>query len=162
MIRALNAGCGGDYRESTDEIEWWNVDSGNCKKDQDIDLESDIIPILGEAFDRIDAIQVLEHVDPKKFPNLIREFYRISKDGAEWNFAVPHGLSLNFVTDPTHKLHFSDRSFNYFIDGSDLRENGEIYGWGDIHLEHIDPPQMDGVQSIHFHLKVVKNGNGRV
>jgi hypothetical protein len=184
-IKALNLGSGGDYRESTDEIEWVNLDQGNCKVDIKANIEgmgrcyvksnlgiaaSEIYNemagrislnvaktrLKSDYFDRIDAIQVLEHIDPKKFPDVVREMYRISKDGALWNISVPHGLSLNYVTDPTHCMHFSDRTFDYFVEGADLRENGKIYGWGDISLAHSTPPEMDGVMSIHFHLRVVK------
>lgn len=173
-IKALNAGCGNDYRESTDEIEWINADNGNCKKDWTLDIErtpfvrgSDAVvagfPMMAikgvesDYFDRIDAIQVMEHISKENFVNVIRELYRISKDGAIWNISVPHALSDNFATDPTHKMPFTQRTFDYFIDGTDLRENGKIYGWGDISLQHVNGSrEMDGVQSIHFHLRAVK------
>lgn len=177
---ALNIGAGNDYRESTDEIEWINVDNGVCKKDYWLNIEktpfSFKIPLPSEdsknrlsiirneydgkaiedTFDRIDAIQVLEHVDPKRFPHIVRELYRISKNRAEWNVSVPYGLSDNYVTDFTHKCHFSPRTFDYFVDFTQLRENGKIYGFGDINLYHISPPQIDSVYSIHFKLGVSK------
>jgi len=165
MVRALNLGCGNDYRESTDEIEWVNLDNGNCRVDVKADIESPpwpyFFPIHESNFDRIDAIQVLEHISKENFPNVIREMYRISKPGAVWNIAVPHGFSDNFITDPTHKMPFSTRTFDYFIDDSPesrgLRENGIIYGWGDVCLTHIKPPFLDGNQSINFTLGVIKD-----
>lgn len=180
-INALNLGCGGDYRESTDEIRWVNLDNGNCKVDVCEDIESlghryfyvehydcmkDVVAqsipdseeycFRANVFDRIDAIQVLEHISKENFPKVIRELYRISKNGGVINVAVPHGLSENFVTDFTHKMPFSHRTMDYFIDGTDLRENGVIYGYGDVHLEHAEPVSIDGVQSLHFYLRVVK------
>jgi hypothetical protein len=49
---------------------------------------------------------------------------------------------------------FSTRTFDYFVDGSQLRENGNIYGWGDIHLSHITAPEIDGNHSVIFRLRV--------
>ena len=162
MIKALNLGCGNDYRQSTNEIQWVNVDSGRCKVDVRCDIENvpydEFVYPLSQAdyFDRIDAIQVLEHLSKTRFPSVIREMYRISKNGAIWNIAVPHGFSDNFITDPTHRMPFSTRTFDYFVDATQLRENGIIYGWGDIRLQHIEPPRLDGNQSIIFILRVVK------
>jgi hypothetical protein len=161
-ILALNLGCGNDYRESNDEIQWVNADKGECKVDLFIDIEKvpyyldfpNIIPT--DYFDRIDAIQVLEHIEKYNFDQTIRQLYRISKNKAEWHFHVPHGLSDNFITDPTHKMPFSTRTFDYFIDGTQLRENGIIYGWGNIKLHHVTEPFIDGNQSIHFCLRVIK------
>lgn len=160
-IKALNLGCGNDYRESTDEIEWVNVDQGDCRVDFFLNIENtgefgDWYIFRPDTFDRVDAIQVLEHISKENFPFVVRELYRISKSGAVWNIAVPHGFSDNFITDPTHKMPFSTRTFDYFVDGTPLRENGIIYGWGDIGLQFVEPPSMDGVQSIHFKLTVKK------
>jgi hypothetical protein len=52
---------------------------------------------------------------------------------------------------------FSTRTFDYFIEGEQLRENGVIYGWGDVHLTRIGQPEIDGNYSIYFNLKVSKN-----
>lgn len=153
----LNLGCGNDYRITDEERHWENVDSGQCKVDQALDIED--TPWLAEfeePFDEIYAIQVLEHISKDKFANVIREMYKYSEDGAVWHIAVPHGFSDNFITDPTHRMPFSTRTFDYFVDGSQLRENGIIYGWGDIHLVHLEPPRIDGNQSIIFTLGVKK------
>lgn len=157
-IRALNLGCGNDYRPSTDEIQWVNADNGACKKDKWLDIEDIRWDFADGWFDRIDAIQVLEHISRERFVDVIRELYRVSADGAEWNIAVPHGFSDNFITDPTHKMPFSTRTFDYFVDESQLRENGLIYGWGDVHLAQVEPPAIDGNQSIIFKLRVLKRG----
>lgn len=157
MMKALNLGCGNDYRESTEEVSWINLDNGNCKVDVHFDLDKDDhLPFLDNEFDLVLAIQVLEHIEPKRFPELVREVYRILKDGGTFRVAVPHGLSDNFITDPTHKLHFSTRTFDYFVDGSQLRENGVIYGWGDIRFAHASDPQIDGNYSIIFNLRAIK------
>lgn len=173
QIYALNLGCGNDYRESTDKIQWVNVDNGECKKDLFLDIENlpfnpfvryENLPFLqditcrinSDLFDEIHAIQVLEHIERNNFVGIIRELYRISKNGCVWNIAVPHAFSDNYITDPTHKMPYSTRTFDYFCDGEKLRENGIIYGWGDIKLSHVVPPVVDGNQSIIFTLQVLK------
>ena len=153
----LNLGCGPDYRESTEEERWVNVDKGDCKVDIELDLEE--VPYLefqSEEFDHIEAIQVLEHLPRKLFADVVRELYRISASGAIWHIAVPHGFSDNFITDPTHQMAFSTRTFDYFVDGTDLRDNGRIYGWADVSLRHHVRPALDANQSIHFNLEVIK------
>jgi len=155
-LKYLNLGCGNDYRESTEEVKWINADNGRCKYDQHLNMEWHHWPFGDDEFDGIVAIQVLEHMPKYKFIDIIREMYRITADGGEWQIAVPHGFSDNFITDPTHKMAFSTRTFDYLVDGTQLRENGLIYHWEDIHLSHIDPPVLDGNQSIIFHLRVIK------
>lgn len=148
-------------------MEWVNVDNGNCQADFHFDIthtpwygyfgvKDCQVPHPPDHYDRIDAIQVLEHVPKELFGKLIQEMYRVSKDGAIWNIAVPHGLSDNYITDPTHQMPFSTRTFDYFIDGTQLRENGIIYGWEDVHLYHVEPPTIDGNYSIIFRLGVQK------
>lgn len=154
--RHLNLGCGPDYRDSTDEVEWVNVDQGLCRADVHIDIEhAREYPDWG-LFDHIEAIQVLEHISKEHFADVIRWMYEVSNDGATWHIVSPHGFSDNFITDPTHKMPFSTRTFDYFVDGTQLRELGIIYGWGFVSLEHVDPPQIDGNQSVRFHLRVKK------
>lgn len=167
-LYALNMGCGPDYRTDLDGYSWDNVDKGNCKKDFHCDLSTspwlftvngdtlDDAKVPSNEYDRIDAIQVLEHVPKDKFVSVIRSMYRASKNGAEWNIASPHGFSDNFIADPTHQVPFATRTFDYFVDGTALRELGIIYGWDDICLEHINPPTIDGNQSVIFKLRVIK------
>jgi hypothetical protein len=162
---ALNIGCGPDYREEVDGFEWDNIDIGKCEKDYYCDISkvpwrywSGDMDFSAESshYDRIDAIQVLEHIPKDVFAEVIREMYRVSKNGAEWNIASPHGFSDNFITDPTHQTPFSTRTFDYFVGGTPLRELGVIYGWDDICLKHVQPPAIDGNQSVIFKLRVIK------
>lgn len=170
---ALNMGCGPDYRTTLDGYVWDNVDNGNCKKDYYCDISKTPWIFYSETerdwnnrpkerfatdiYSRIDAIQVLEHVPKDKFASVIRSMYEASKHGAEWNIASPHGFSDNFITDPTHQMPFSVRTFDYFVVGTELRELGVIYGWDDICLEYREPPAIDGNQSVIFKLRVIKH-----
>ncbi len=152
-LEKLNLGSGNDYRSG-----WVNLDNGDCKKDVDWDLNNTPLPFDSNHFEAIDAIQVLEHIQKSNFFTLIRELYRISKPGARWNIAAPHGHSDNFITDPTHNMPFSTRTFDYLIEDAQVRENGLIYGLGDVFLKHHRQPTIDGNQSVIFHLEVVKHG----
>jgi hypothetical protein len=154
--RFLNLGCGPDYRVSDEYNEWVNVDNGMCRCDVSIDIEhARDYPSWG-TFDRIEAIQVLEHISKDKFAEVIQWMYDVSNDGAIWYIASPHGFSENFITDPTHKMPFSVRTFDYFVDGTPLRELGVIYGWGRVKLEYLTTPYIDEHYSVIFQLRVKK------
>jgi hypothetical protein len=157
MKHALNVGCGNDYRASTPETEWVNQDiSTTVHTDVNCDIK-DIDKHFGENyFDYVLAVQVLEHISRDDFPAVIRALYRVSAHGCLWSISVPHGFSDNFITDPTHKMPFSTRTFDYFIEGRPLRDNGIIYGWADVRLEEVSQPSLDGNQSINFRLMVIK------
>jgi hypothetical protein len=155
--RCLNVGCGNDYHLSDKTVEWTNIDiSTTCHTDLVCHVK-DIDKHFGEGyFDQLEAVQVFEHLERDDYIQTLRALYWVCANGATWNIVVPHGFSDNFITDPTHKLPFSPRSFDFFIDGKQLRENGVIYGWEDIKLEEVRTPEIDGNSSIHFLLKVVK------
>jgi len=48
----------------------------------------------------------------------MNEVWRILKPGGRFHGAVPYALSMWAVTDPTHKSFFTDRTFDYFVDGN--------------------------------------------
>lgn len=59
---------------------------------------------------------MLEHLgqDPKVFTNIIKEMYRVSKDGAEWYINVPHHRCDLFWDDYTHVRALSAKTFKMF------------------------------------------------
>jgi len=123
----LNIGCGNDYMEG-----WTNLDSGECRCDISHDIENFPWPIQSNDVQEILMCHVLEHVSKKNFVNVVRELHRICSAGAKIHIRVPYAGSDNFWTDPTHKMPLTTRTFDYFDPSKPLRENGEIYGWGDI------------------------------
>jgi hypothetical protein len=50
------------------------------------------------------AKDILEHLGetPKKFLAIIKEMYRVSRNGAIWEIQTPHWRSDNLLNDPTH------------------------------------------------------------
>lgn len=69
-------------------------------------------PFESNSFDIVIAEHVLEHL-----PDLIKpieEIHRILKPGGLLYVEVPHFSSHHFQTDPTHKIRFGVRTFDYF------------------------------------------------
>jgi len=125
----LNIGCGNDYMNG-----WINLDSGSCKCDISHDIEFTPWPIKDNEVNEVLMKHVLEHVNKENFVDVIRELYRVCAPGARIHIEVPYAGSDNFWTDPTHKMPITTRTLDYFDPSKPLRENGEIYGWGDINL----------------------------
>jgi hypothetical protein len=108
----LNMGCG--FRKLNDH---WNVDiSSVCNPDEVLDFETTPWPYEDDFFTKITADNVLEHLgqDPKVFTNIIKEMYRVSKDGAEWYVSVPHHRCDNQWDDYTHVRTLTPRTFRMF------------------------------------------------
>jgi len=113
-LKILNLGCGEDYRESTEKIEWINLDV-NKKINADIytDLEKKL-PFKEDTFDGIYTSHVLEHI--KNLKELMSELKRICKNGAIIKIRVPHASCLLSYQDPTHVRFFTYMTFDYFTD----------------------------------------------
>jgi predicted SAM-dependent methyltransferase len=108
----LNMGCG--FKKLNDH---WNVDiERRCNPDQILNFEITPWPYEDDFFDKITADNILEHLgqDPKVFTNIIKEMYRISKDGAEWFINVPHHRCDLFWDDYTHVRPLSAKTFKMF------------------------------------------------
>ncbi len=103
-----------------------NVDM-NPKAAPDVLCNLDCFPYPFEdnSFDMVVAISVLEHL--QDFFAVMNELHRISKDGASVNILVPHFSSAASYVDPSHKLHLSARSCDYFIPGSELEKEYGYY-----------------------------------
>lgn len=121
----LNIGCGNDYREG-----FVNLDNGNCRADVRHDMNVLPYPFEDGRFQYLLAHHSLEHVDKDQWLRIVKELYRISSPGAIWEIMVPYALSDNYFTDPTHRMPFTPRSFDYFDKTRKLGELGGIYGLG--------------------------------
>lgn len=79
-----------------------NVDSyAGCNPDYVVDLEKDNLPFEDDSVEAIHAHHILEHIGDN-FLNLMKELYRVCKDGAIIDIEVPHHRHENFFGDPTH------------------------------------------------------------
>ena len=108
----LNMGCG--FKKLNDH---WNVDiESKCNPDEVLNFEVTPWPYEDNFFDKINADNILEHLgqNPKVFTNIIKEMYRVSKDGAEWFINVPHHRCDLYWDDYTHVRPLSAKTFKMF------------------------------------------------
>jgi len=98
----------------------------------DVVHDLDVIPwpFADGTFDRVQGIQVFEHVaDPVGF---MCEAWRVLIPGGTLHLEVPHYTSRNSFTDPTHRRHCTEETFDYWCVGTPLNgSNGPVYG-GDV------------------------------
>lgn len=67
-----------------------------------VDLEKDKLPFEDNSVDEMRAHHILEHMG-EGFLSLMQEIYRVCKNGAIIDIAVPHHRHENFFGDPTHR-----------------------------------------------------------
>lgn len=110
--RKLSVGCGHDARGG-----WINLDLAALPGvDVVHDLDDLPLPFDDEAFDHIEAIDIMEHV--REFPDVMRELHRILAPGGRIHIEGPHFTSYTWPTDPTHRRAFAINTFEFFSQGS--------------------------------------------
>ena len=94
----LNLGCGGQILAG-----YCNVDKLGTP-DLTWDLETVPWPWPDNSADEVLLSHVLEHLGqtPDSFLAIMRELYRVCRDGALVKVVVPHPRSDLFLSDPTH------------------------------------------------------------
>jgi len=96
----LNMGCGHNKLEG-----WVNVDLfPECAPDVVCDLESLPWPWPDDSVDEVLFNHALEHLgqDTRTFLGMMKELYRVCRNGAEIAINVPHPRHDDFINDPTH------------------------------------------------------------
>jgi hypothetical protein len=96
----LNLGCGYHKRPG-----FLNVDvRSECLPDMTVDLERTPWPWESDSPEAVLFMHSLEHMggDQRVFRELIRELYRVCRNGADVFVQVPHPRHDDFITDPTH------------------------------------------------------------
>ncbi len=96
----LNLGCGGTKLPG-----WLNVDKvPACAPDQVVDLEQFPWPWSDNSVDEVTLSHVLEHLGAETavYLGIIKELYRVCRDGAKITIVVPHPRHDDFISDPTH------------------------------------------------------------
>jgi len=107
----LNLGCGNKNIPG-----WTNVD---IKPPAEVvhDLNVFPWPFENDQFEEIQAIHVLEHLgnsDPMKRIGILKELYRISKNGCMIKIIVPNPFHKDFMSDPTHCWPITEDAFLLF------------------------------------------------
>jgi len=126
--RVLNLGCGSvkqDFPEAARAAQIVGVDlSPRSQADLIHDLNRFPYPLESDAFDLVIMQDILEHL--VDVPGVLREVYRVARDGAIVRIRTPHYSSYYAYNDPTHV-----RSFGVFaLDGFDVARP---------HLAYADP-----------------------
>lgn len=67
-----------------------------------INIETEILPFEDNTVDEVIAHHVLEHLGDGYF-HVLKELYRVCKNGALIDIRVPHPRHYTFLDDPTHK-----------------------------------------------------------
>ena len=96
----LNMGCGHNKRQG-----WVNVDLfPECSPDMVCDLESLPWPWADDSVDQVLFNHSLEHLgqNTRNFLRIMKELYRVCRDGAQIEINAPHPRHDNFINDPTH------------------------------------------------------------
>lgn len=121
--RHLHIGCGFKHLEG-----FVNVDAmAACRPDRIADIE-DIWPWADDSVAEIVAEHVLEHVGqtPAQFIAVLKEMYRVCRDGAAIRIVVPHPEHEVFAIDPTHVRAIRPPTLAMF----DQRRNAEVIASG--------------------------------
>jgi len=127
-MKKLNLGCGNDYKKSTNNVKWTNLD---FNKEVKADIYHDLnkkLPFKDNEFDYILADNVIEHVS--NLFVLIDELWRISKPNAIIEIFAPHFSGIYAFKHPAHRQYFGIGSFDTYkpISGLDKGFQGERYG----------------------------------
>ena len=110
----LNVGSGGKIMDG-----WVNVDAHPLLGvDVVHDLDRFPWPFSDNSADEIVASHVFEHVrNPVEF---VLECWRVLVPGGKLTVQCPHWTSENAFTDPTHVRFVTDRTFDYWCEGTEL------------------------------------------
>ena len=104
----MNLGCGGKYKEGFENLDKLE----HLKIDKKVDLEDAKLPYEDNSVGLVLLQDVLEHIkDP--FP-LMKEIWRVCKDGAIVDIECPYPWSDYQACDPTHVKAYNEITFSFF------------------------------------------------
>jgi SAM-dependent methyltransferase len=106
----LNLGCGENKLGG-----YCNVDKYG-EPDLRLDLETFPWPWADDSVDEIVMSHSLEHMGqrPETFVAIVKELYRVARNGAKIILRVPHPRHDNFLNDPTHVRAITPELFALF------------------------------------------------
>jgi SAM-dependent methyltransferase len=107
-LRILDVGCG--IRKYPGAI---GIDrNASSRADVLCDLDHYPYPFRDDAFDRLLAIHVIEHL--ADVVRTMEEFHRLVRPGGTVRIETPHYTDFSSFCDPTHRSHLNSFSFRYF------------------------------------------------
>ena len=108
--RRLNLGCGVNIEKGSTNLDFVKLKGVNVIHN----LNKFPYPFKYNTFDEIFADNILEHLD--NLQDVLNELSRISKRGGTIEIIVPLAPTMFAFRDPTHKLFFTYRTFEYFTE----------------------------------------------
>lgn len=111
-MKKLNIGAGKDIKQSTQHVQWVNLDELPLPGINVVHHLDKKLPFKNNEFDEVYCSHVLEHVNDLIF--VMREIHRITKKGGRVIIRGPHFSSGVSYWDPTHKRFFSYFTFDFF------------------------------------------------
>jgi len=109
--KKLHLGCGKNIKKG-----WVNLDLMALPGvDVVHNLNKFPYPFKDNQFEKIFSDNVLEHLEDLIKP--LEELYRICKNKSTIEIIVPLAPTMHAFRDPTHKLFFTYRTFEYFQEG---------------------------------------------
>ena len=90
------------------------------------------LPFRSETFSEVQCIHVLEHA--QNLVEVMEEIHRVLQPGGRVHIVAPHGGTLRFLGDPTHKTAITCTTFNYFLP----EYHYNFYGKARFRVEGID------------------------
>lgn len=143
----LNLGCGYCADTAPDVVNLDGVEHPGVQVVHDLDVHP--WPFDDQAFTEVRAVQVFEHVaDPIAF---MAEAWRVLEPGGLLLLVVPSWRSENSYTDPTHRRHCTERTFDYWCEGTALHAQfGPAYAAG---CTFIREKVVTTGDDIHAHLR---------
>ena len=126
-----------------------NVDADpNTKPEYLHNLETDKLPFEDSTVEEVKAHHILEHIH--NLGHVIKEIYRVCKNGAVVDIAFPHHFSRNFFGDYTHCRALTVEMFKQFSKKYCLWHQ-ETYGSSSGHAitHNVNLEILDYMYSIH-------------
>lgn len=105
----INLGSGDTRYDS-----FLNIDNDpDCNPDFCIDIENQAWPIEDNSVEQVIAHHIFEHLG-EGFFHVMKELYRVCKNGAQIDVIVPHPRHETFLADPTHRRPIVPMTFQLF------------------------------------------------
>lgn len=124
-MKNLNLGSGKKPKEG-----WINVD---IIKSADVicRVGTEVLPFEDNSIDEASADNFLEHLNNEQFLFAMNDIWRVLKPRAKFWIRVPDAVRYpsGAFGDPTHKLFFTEKTFDYFTPCSTYRQHGQDYGF---------------------------------
>lgn len=112
-MKGLNLGCGTETSESTELIEFTNIDIAYLEGvDMVHDLNEIPYPFEPNSIDLIIMNDILEHLDNPS--EVLMECWRVLKEDGKCVLRLVYWNSYYTYSDPQHKHAFSERYFDFF------------------------------------------------